>query len=151
MLNVLEFPDLISKNGQTRSALEVSIDFLPEAYKGKWHKVVREFTAKWVRKNAFKKSATLWMWGCISGNLISKHPQNPVPSWSDFIVQFGLPGSFIEELETALARKFGGQVVITEELAFRPDDGWTAICHIEQSKTWAPAGDDTWTPIDPLS
>src|SRR6266478_5901249 len=28
--------------------------------------------------------------GCVSLNMISRHPNTQVPSWSDFIIQFGL-------------------------------------------------------------
>jgi hypothetical protein len=120
---------------------------LPEPLKVKWHGVIRKFTADWIQKNAFKKRATLWMWGCMSVNLISRHPQYSVPSWSDFILQFGLPGRFISELDTALAGKFDDQAALTEIITFKRDDGWAAICHIEQGRAWAPEGDDSWRPL----
>jgi hypothetical protein len=102
MEETLEFPLLIWQEGKAQPALEVSIDFLPKKFEGKWLGTVRGLTSDWVLQNSFKKSTTLWMWGCISVNLVSRHPDHPVPSWSDFIIQFGLPERFGVELDVAL-------------------------------------------------
>ena len=72
------------------------------------------------------------MWGAISVNLIRCHPAHPVPSWSEFLVQFGLPEKFIDELERELQKTFDGQAAITEYVSPNRDEGWTPICHVEK-------------------
>jgi hypothetical protein len=143
MAQQLEFPDLVWENDTSRLGMEVSIDFLPAEYAGDWHRAVHAYMADWVKKKSFKKSATLWMWGCISVNLIYQHPKNPVPSWSDFIVQFGLTDHVIEEMTGQLTDKFAGQVRMQYLHPVR-DEGWVAICHIEQGSVWTKVDADVW-------
>src|SRR5436190_1666463 len=114
MTEALNFPDYVSKEGQSRAGLEVGIQFLPKQFEGRWLDPVRKFTANWVQRNGFSKRATLWMWGCMSANLISRHPQNSTPSWSEYIVQFGLPERFLDELQESLRPAFDDQVALTE-------------------------------------
>jgi hypothetical protein len=149
MSEQLEFPDHEWKTGLSRPAIEVSIDFLPAEYKGAWHRAIHEFAARWVKAKKFQKTATIWMWGTISTNLVSRHPENPVPSWSDFLIQFGLPEAFWTDLEQHLAREFAGQCAITMMVEPSRDDGWTPICHIEQGQVWKEVDADTWEPFVP--
>jgi hypothetical protein len=86
------------------------------------------------------------MWGTISVNLIRCHPAHPVPSWSEFLVQFGFPEKFIEELELELQRTFNGQAAITEVLAPQRDDGWAPICHVEKETVWIEHDPGQWEP-----
>lgn len=147
MVASLEFPDLSFSEGKSGPALEVSIDFLPSQYEGQWLDVVREFTADWVRRHDFARSGTLWMWGAVSVNLIRSHPADPVPSWSEFIVQFGLPAPFLPELAAHLTHKFERQAGITESLRFEQAAGWEPICHVEGGRAWLPVDAATWEPI----
>jgi hypothetical protein len=148
MVEELNFPEYSWKESRPRTALEVSIDFLPDQYKGRWLDVVRKFTADWVSRNSFKKKATLWMWGSLSVNFISRHPATQVPNWSEFIVQFGLPDRFLEHLARVLGRTFDDEAAITEVIEVRSDDGWAPICHVERNRAWRAADPDRWVPID---
>jgi hypothetical protein len=148
-MDSLEFPDLEWKEGKAQPAIEVSIDFLPQRFRGKWHRAVHEVTAEWMGKHPFKKRATIWMWGCISVNMISRHPEHAQPSWSDFLIQFGLPNTFIPYLEHRLASLFKDQAAITEVLHPVREDGWTAICHVEQGRVWKESDADVWEPFFP--
>lgn len=143
----LEFPDHARKEGQIRPGIEVSIDFLPKKYRNAWHRAVHTHADRWLQKNRFQKTATIWMWGCMSVNLISRHPDTAVPSWSDFLIQFGLPSAFWDQLRTYLDREFAGQCGSTEMMQAKRDDGWCPICHIEQGKVWTLADADTWSPF----
>jgi len=144
---ILEFPELEWTEGTPRPAIEVSIDFLPKEFQGDWHRVVHALMAEWLRKNRFKMRATIWMWGCVSANMISRHPNNPQPSWSDFLIQFGLPTEFLPWLEQRLAAVFERQAGITEVLPAVRENGWTAICHVEQERVWTLIDADTWAPL----
>jgi hypothetical protein len=145
MAEQIEWPELVWKEGATVPAVEVSLDFIPEQYYGNWQPVVRAFAAEWVERKSFKKKATIWMWGAISVNLISRHPQNPVPSWSEFLVVNGFPDQFLSDLASRLEDTFDGQAAITEYVEANREAGWTAICHIERGRAWVPVdGDMTW-------
>jgi hypothetical protein len=145
----LEFPEHPWVEGQIRPTIEVSIDFLPQRYQGKWHRAVHRFTDNWVRKRKFQQKAAIWMWGCISVNLISRHPDNQVPSWSDFLIQFGMPSRFWDELRMYLDSEFAGQCGGTEMLPATRSEGWVPICHVEQGKVWTLVDADTWSPFVP--
>ncbi len=149
MENTLKYPDLVWKEREIRPAIEVSIDFLPEKYQGKWRAVVIEYTSHWIERNNFSKKATIWQWATLSVNLALRHPQHFGPSLSEFIVQFGLPGSFFAGLAAELKQKFENQCDITEHLAFQADDGWSAFCHVEQNKAWKEDDADIWVPASP--
>ena len=148
MENILEYPDLVSKEHEIRPAIEVSIDFLPEKYQGKWRSVVNDFTCHWIQRNNFSKRATIWQWATLSVNFLSRHPQYPGPSLSEFIVAFGLPSSFFSELAAELMQKFDNQCGI-EHIAFQLSDGWSAFCHIEQNRAWKEDDADIWVPVSP--
>ena len=144
----LEFPEHVCSEGASKLALEVSIDFLPKKFDGQWLDTVRRYVATWVAKHDFEKKATLWMWGTMSVNLVSRHPDHQTLSWSEFIIQFGLPKAFLPELEGRLRSQFDDQVAITEELSFQFDDGWTPICHVERGIVWKPDDPDSWVPVN---
>ncbi len=149
MRPALSFPGYIWREDEVRPALEVSIDFLPKQFEGRWIDAVTEFTAGWVLRSRFAKKATLWNWCCISVNLISRHPQNQVPSLSEFIVQFGFPEDFLNDLEEALCKPFDNQLGMTEMLLTRRADGWRPICHVEAKRAWKTADSpDDWVPVE---
>ena len=82
-IDKLEFPELPWKNKQQQLALEIGIDLLPDQFKGKWIRVIHEFTADWIKKHKFTGRGTLWMWTSPSVNL--SPPENGMPHWSEFI------------------------------------------------------------------
>lgn len=142
----LQFPDLVWKEGSQMPAIEVAIDLIPEEYRGQWHNPIYSFTQRWLSKQKGQKRATLWMWGTMSVNSVSRHPETGGPTWADFIIGFGTGAKFIDELSHHLTSKFGGHAGITEYVNARKDDGWAAICHVEQGKVWRPEDSITWTP-----
>lgn len=147
MSESIEFPEHAWKERQKRPSIEVCIDFLPEKFKGNWHRAIHMFTYDYIQNHRFDKVATIWMWGCMSSNLISRHPDNPSPSWSDFLIQFGLPATYWDGLGLHLDQAFGGQCGKIETMQAISDDGWTPICHIEQGKVWTRIDADTWAPF----
>lgn len=143
----LEFPKLVWKEKSVQPALEVSIDFLPEEYQGDWHDPIHQFTRRWVHQKNFTASSTLWMWGCISVNLAQRHKPS-VPSWSDFVVQFGMPAEFLNSLAADLDARFDHQAAITEQLTAIRADGWTPICHVEQGRVFKRVDADEWLEVE---
>ena len=143
----LEFPEHTWQEGRVCPTIEVSIDFLPQKYYGNWHRSVHQFAENWVLNHKFQRKATIWMWGCMSVNLVSAHPNNPVPSWSDFLIQFGLPSKFWGGLRMYLDSEFAGQCGGTKMLPAIHSEGWTPICHVEQGKVWTLVDADTWSPF----
>lgn len=145
MLPKLEFPDFAWKEGSLQNTLEVSIDFLPSIYEGRWLDVVRESTAEWVRSTAFAKRGTIWMWGSISSNF---QIENKIPSWSEFIVSLGFPASFNSHLYSNLSKSFQKNVRFSETLQLRRDDGWSPVCHVEKRTSWRQEDADLWVPYE---
>jgi len=121
-------------------ALEIRIDELPDEYRGNWQTSIRNFLAHWVNKNAFSQRATLWHWGSMSANYVP----NAEFGWSEFIIEFGLPGNALESLEKYLSTIFGGRVRISGEVEARRDAGWAPFCHIEETGIWRPEDAYTW-------
>jgi hypothetical protein len=141
----LSFPDFVWRENKSRLAIEISIDFIPASFRGRWLPVLQSFTADWVKKNRFLRKATLWMWFTpVSANFLAL---NGVPSGSEFVVQFGFPERFFEELEVHLGRLFDGRAAFKEYLTTRREDGWAAICHVEGGKAWHEIDADTWAPV----
>lgn len=147
MAKRLEYPELQSIDGAARPALEISLDFLPKNFEGRWLDVVRGFTADWVARTSFKAKATIWMWGAMSVNLAHRHPSHPVPSWSEFLIAFGFPPAFFEALATLIEDRFEGQAGITQQIDFNEDAGWTAICHVECGRAWMPLDQYIFEPV----
>jgi hypothetical protein len=138
---ILSFPELAWKEGERRPAIEISIDFIPNEFQGKWLSVVRKFTGNWVRTNNFRGKGTLWMWGTMSVNYITL---NHVPSWSEFVIQFGLPDKFFNQLEQYLSKQFDHRTGFKEHVTATRGNGWTAICCVEAGKAWIEDDADTW-------
>ena len=63
---MLSFPELVWKRGQRLPAIEVSIDFIPSQFHGRWLRVVQDFTDDWVKRTRFIGKGTLWMWSSTS-------------------------------------------------------------------------------------
>ena len=147
MSDLLEYPDLSWAAGKSLPAIEVSIDFLPDEFQGRWLDVVRQFTADWVSQTGFRQQGTIWMWGQLSVNLVSRHPAHPVPSWSDFLVQVGFPPAYFDALARHVEGRFERQAAVTECLTLEHDAGWAPICHVEDGRTWRPIDEYIWEPF----
>lgn len=142
MTDFLEFPELCSEDAVVRSALEVGLDFIPKQYEGRWLDVVREFTAQWVEHHGLPGEATIWMHGAMSATLANRRAKNPQSSWSEFLVEFGFPPAFFPALTAHVEQAFERRAAVTGELVFSEEDGWLAICHVEDGRVWRPASED---------
>lgn len=132
--------DLAWREGQAKPALEIRIDELPDEYQGRWHDPVFAFTKDWVAEKSFGKTATLWQWGGMSVNPIP----GAEPGWSEFIIAFGVPQTYLHGLARHLVKKFGGKARITEHVTAQTNDGWAAFCHIEEGRVWREIGPHEW-------
>jgi hypothetical protein len=140
----LEWPDLVSKTNLPVPALEIGVDYLPEKYQIGWIKHILSFTSEYVSIKNIKRKATIWNWGGYSQNLRPGHE----PGYNMFHISFGLPAAFMPELEVYMKQKLGSENVgIKEHVAYDPDAGWMAICHIEQGKAWEAVDANEWSPI----
>jgi len=143
MAKTLEFPDLVWKERTAAYGVEVGIDLLPPKFDGKWRRTVERSLDKWVRSKKFAKSATLWMWGTMSSNFL--HESNG-PCWSEFLVAVGLPEEFLTDLQDDLLRSFRKGVRASEAIELFRDDGWAAICHVQDGTVWIQEDADLWVP-----
>lgn len=140
MVKTLEFPDRVWTEGSDAHGVEVAIDLLPAEIKGNWRRAVESSTDVWVRSQGFKKSATLWMWGTMSINF------NNVPGWSEIVVPVGLPKLFLSYLHDGLSKRLRNCVRFSEAVHLLRDDGWTAICHVQDGIVWVEEDADLWVP-----
>jgi type I restriction enzyme R subunit len=143
----LDFPDLVSKSGARKLCLEIAIDCLPEALQIGWMRYLHEFTHAYVRKTGFTGRATIWNY-C---EFVSAFSCEAAPiSRSMLHVAFGLPDSFLKDLEAYLRSRLGARnVAIRQYVGFRSDDGWMSVCHVEQGRAWRPVDACEWEPIPP--
>ena len=140
MAKTLEFPDHHWTEGSIAYGVEVAIDLLPSQFEGKWRRAVESSTDAWVRSKGFEKRATLWMWGTMSLNFSN------LPGWSEFVVPVGLPKSFLKHLHAGLSETFRNGVRFSEAVQLVRDDGWTAICHIQDGVVFIEEDADLWVP-----
>lgn len=142
MTSTIRFPELVWSEGATCFGVEVAYDLLPDDGKHSWVDSVRMSSQRWVKRRGFKKNATLWIWTAPSLNF----PDGPV--WAEWIIWFGLPKGYLEVLHADLSRAFPGCIRFSEAVLAREDDGWKAICHIQQGTAWAEVDGDEWAPIE---
>ena len=65
-----------------------------------------------------------------------------------FHIAFGLPTDFLPALELHMQKKLGqNNVGIKEYTSYHPDDGWMAVCHIEQGRAWEALDPTEWAPV----
>jgi hypothetical protein len=145
----LDWPELVWREGGSKPAIEIGIDFLPEPYHYTWDTAILEITAKLCRRNKWPEKATIWQWGSPSVNLVRAHPEHREATWSEFLVQFGFPKAFWDELGLELHGLFNKQCGMTGEVSPRRSEGWQAMCHVEQGKVWFRADAATWLPFVP--
>ena len=140
----LSFPDLVKKTNSPVPALEIGIDYLPKKLQIGWMDHILQFTQRYVESNSITDKATIWNWGGYSQNL----SHNGEPGFSMFHIVFGLPTSFLPALELHMQQKLGiNNVGIKEYVLYHPDDGWTAVCHIEQGRAWETVDANEWAPV----
>lgn len=143
----LQFPELVIRKAPV-PALEVGIDYLSEELELRWMDELREFTRVFVERSGFQKKATIWNWCGMSVNL-TRAGQRP-PGRSMWHVAFGLPGTFLPELEGYLGHQLGSENVrISEYMVPSRADGWQPICHVEQGRAWWPLDAAEWAVVLP--
>jgi hypothetical protein len=135
----LSFPEHAWKERDIAFGVEVSIDHLPSKFEGRWREVVEAATHKWIEMKGAKKVATIWMWGTMSVNF----PRNGL-SWSEFVIPVGLPPSFLVYLCNELSKSFGHNVRFSEGVQLLRDDGWVAICHVQDGALWVEEDAGEW-------
>lgn len=141
----LNFPDLVFKSGTRKLCLQVAIDCLPDALQIGWMRHVENFTRTYVRENKVAGRATIWNF-CV---FISDFSCEAAPVGRSMAhVAFGLPDRFLHGLEAYLRRHLGAQnVAIQGDTVFCSEDGWMAVCHVEQGLIWQPLDPTEWQPV----
>lgn len=139
MAGTLTLPEHAWKEGSVAYGVEVAIDLLPSEFEGKWLEVVEMSTDKWVRSNGLKKPATLWMWGTMSINFHQL-------GWSEYVVPVGLSKPFLIHLHKDLSNAFREAVRFSEGIQLVRNEGWAAICHIQDGIVWVEEDADLWAP-----
>jgi hypothetical protein len=83
----------------------------------------------------------------LGNNERQLHGAQPGPKLVGFVIQFGLPEKFFNELEQHLSKQFDRRAGFKEYVTATRGDGWRAICHVEGGKAWTEVDADTWVPI----
>jgi len=137
------FPNLVLPNRKPVCPIEIDVTALSdnEEYRdGGWEELIRIITATWVKQHAYAGKGTIWAWGSPSVNFGHQ-------SFSMFYAVSGMSTNF---------RKFLGKKIRVLGKYIRPDsdyvtpsleDGWNAMCHIEDGKAWEPLDPTLWEEI----
>jgi len=138
-----DFPKLVLPNSKPVCAIEIDINSMlrTEKYQyGGWDDLIRVIAAKWVKQNTYAGSGTIWQWGSPSTNF--QHQ-----SFSMFYAVLGMPGKFREYLGNEI-RVLGKHVIPNSDYVIPGlDDGWNAMCHIEDGKAWEALDPTLWQEI----
>lgn len=138
-------PDLVMKDRAVRPTLEIAIDHLPDELQARWLPAIHRYTRHYVQEKYLSGSATIWNWCEMSANFAAT---GKLPGRSMFHVVFGLPEDFLSGLEAYLADCLGSaHVGIKEYKQVNWDDGWMAVCHVEQGKAWRKVDAFEWEEI----
>jgi len=140
-----DFPNLALPNKRAVCPIEIDATALSKdgQYQGDggWEDMIRTITATWVKQQRFTGRGTIWAWGTPSANF-------GYQNFSMFYAVLGMPASF---------RKFMGRKIRVLGKHVRPDsdyvipsleDGWNAICHVEDGKAWEPIDPSLWQEIN---
>lgn len=137
----LSFPTLVINRLAPRPSIEVDNDAIEGKYaSGGWEDLIPTFTAAWVRKKQFGKSATVWTWSSPSvsfGHL----------GYSVFIAQFGLPKAYFDELERHLGGRLGSQVRFSDYVQPSLQEGWLARVHVQDGQAWRREDEAEWSKV----
>jgi len=138
-----DFPNLALPDKRAVCPIEIDLTALAdnEQYKdGGWEDLIRTIAATWVEQHAYTGRGTIWAWGTPSANF-------GYQNFSMFYAVLGMPASF---------RKFLGRKISVLGKHVRPDsdyvipnreDGWNAVCHVEDGKAWEPIDPTLWQEV----
>ena len=135
------FPTLVGLTGREISPIELDVDHLQVETSGGWLGVIHSITRKWVTANRFNKRGTIWVWFSPSVNF-GHH------GMSAFLVVYGLPSKFRNQLGAELSRRFNRSVRVNSDYV-TPNraDGWAAQCHVEEGRVWAVEDGASWREV----
>jgi hypothetical protein len=139
------FPKFVNTKNESVSSIEIDVDHLQEDSKLKKHRygidLIRSLTAKWVNKQSYTKTGTIWAWGSPSVNF---HHQ----SFSMFYAILGMPQEFRTFLNFELKKELGGYVLCDSDYVIPNEiEGWDVRCHVEDSKVWEPIDEISWKEV----
>ncbi len=138
-----DVPNLVLPNRKPVCPIEIDVSALSdnEEYRdGGWEELIRTITATWVKQHAYAGRGTIWAWGSPSVNFGHQ-------SFSMFYAVSGMSTNF---------RKFLGKKIRVLGKYVRPnsdyvtpslEDGWNAMCQIEDGKAWGPLDPTLWQEI----
>lgn len=133
---------LVIKQEKETPTIEVDSDKISGEYGfGGWQFLIPPFTARWVKQKKFAKAATVWT---RSGPSYSFGHT----SFSDFIVQFGLPLSYFGALKQHLEEHVGASVRFSDHVRAKLADGWCSQIHVQDTETWIPGDTLGWVKVD---
>jgi len=137
----ISWPTLVLKQRGPVDSIEIDNDAIEGPYAdGAWQSLIAEFTANWVKKRKFAKTATIWVWGSPSASF--HHP-----GYSFFIAEFGLPKSYFEELERHLVTKLRDKAKFSDSVQPNLRDGWNAFVHVQDGAAWIPYEEGVWSKV----
>jgi len=138
-----DFPNLVMPDGRPVASMEIDVDSLSKEEKyqyGGWDGSIRTIAAAWVKQHSYNGTGTIWQWGSPSVNFGHR-------SYSMFYVVLGIPKSFSRYLNVEI-RILGKHVrPNSDEVIPSLADGWDAMCHIEDSRTWDPLDPSLWQEV----
>ena len=142
MSESLSNPTLIINRGVPTPSIEVDTDEIEGKYaSGDWENLVPPFTAAWVKRKKFSKTATIWTWA--SPSVSFGHA-----GYSVFVAQFGMPNAYFDDLQRHLAGKLGNLVRSSDYVQPSRKDGWRARIHVQDNKTWIAVDAVEWERVD---
>ena len=137
------------KNPQLRSlkrpAPSIEVDY--EALDGSpyagmaWRDLVEQFTANWVAKKAFAKTATIWAKDMGSSNFGQLR-------YTCFIAPLGLPLAYLQDLHDHLRQKIGQHARFSDYVQPQPSS-WNSLIHIQDGQAWTALDTQEWQAISP--
>jgi hypothetical protein len=143
MPNTISSPLFVVKAGKPVPSIEVDNDGMGASHdNGQWERLVVEFTASWVARKDFAKTATVWMRESPSVAFGRE-------GYSTFIAQFGLPISYLEALQRDLATVLRHHARFSDYVQPSLVDGWRCRVHVQDAAIWVPGQDAMWEKVKP--
>jgi len=138
-----DFPNLVLPDGKPVTSMEIDVDALSKEEKyqyGGWDDSLRSIAAAWVKQHNYDDTGTIWQWGSPSVNFGHQ-------SYSMFYAVLGMPKSFREYMNSE-THMFGKHVrPNADEVIPSLNDGWDALCHIEDMTAWEPLDSMLWQEV----
>jgi len=137
------FPNLALPDKRAVCPIEIDLTALAdnEQYKdGGWEDLIRTIAATWVKQHAYTGTGTIWAWGTPSVNF-------GYQNFSMFYALLGMPASFRKYLKSKIT-VLGKHVRPDSDYVIpNLEDGWNAVCHVEDSKVWEPIDPTLWQEV----